>query len=307
MLKTFVTAISLLTVSSQSLAVEWDIRSARLTLSKPDTSHTLISRSQTTPEEKSVFNLTPQNNERLGLFLDINGVEIGYAVDVFDNTVETKTQNFLISYRKWKHSKITFNYQTLEGLDIEAENLSGVGFQEQFSPFTESKKIELFGLHNLHTFNDKESLFGHFFLNRPKLSNQFDWALSIVGGWSLKRLSLKNPNSILFTPEFASQDISSVTELNSTSINANIGPLLSIGLPRNFHMFAEFKVGTGHINNANKNAGLKDSGNEKASAIGAGLSWTSASKKTLVLLRGWRQKGRHVETSFGDLSVVRFF
>jgi hypothetical protein len=213
----------------------------------------------------------------------------------------------LFSYRKWKNSKITLNYQILEGLDTEAENLSGSGFERNFLGQTKSTKVELFGLHNLYTFNNKTSLFEHFFLNRPKLSNQFDWSLSIVAGWSFKHLSLTSPESIVFQPEFIPENLGDIRRIDSNSFGVNAGPLLSVSLPNNMHFFAEYKYGGGHISNNNADVGLKDSGDEKSSAVGLGFSWTSADKKTLVLLRAWDAKGRHIETSFGDLSVVRFF
>lgn len=293
--------------ANSAYSFDFDVSSFRTTFSKPDTSHTLIFEPQGTDGSKTVFNLTPQNNERLGFFLDVNGIEIGYAEDVFENTVETRTQNFLFSYRKFKNSRITLNYQTLKGLDTEAENLRGNGIERRFLDESKSSKIELFGLHNLYTFGEGKSLFEHFFLNRPLLSNKFDWSLSIVGGWSLKHLTLDSRSSILFDPEFISSDLPQVTELKSTSFSVNVGPLLSVNLPKNFNFFAEYKHGKGHIKNENSRIGLKQSGEEKSKAIGLGLSWTSQNKKTLILLRGWQQKGRHIETSFGDLSVVRFF
>ena len=76
---------------------------------------------------------------------------------------------------------------------------------------------------------------------------------------------------------------------------------------RNIHFFVEYKLGAGYISNKNADIGFKESGDEKSKALGAGFSWTSIDKKTLVLLRAWDQKGRHINTSFGDLSVVRFF
>lgn len=302
----YVLPIFLLFTTRSAFAFELEFTSFRATLSKPDTSHTLIFE-PIIGEQKTAFLLTPVKNERLGFFVDVNGVEIGYAVDVFADEVETKTENFLFSYRKWKHSRITFNFQTLEGLNTEAENLSAIGTQSRFFTNSKSTKIELFGLHNLYTFNDGQSLFEHFFLNQPKHSDRFDWAVSIVGGWSYKNVKLENQDSIVFQASFLNQQISQVNELKSDSISVNLGPLLSLSLPHNFHFFAEYKLGRGYINNKDELSGLKESGNEKAKAFGAGFSWTSKDKKTLVLLRGWNQKGRHIETSFGDLSVVRFF
>lgn len=288
-----------------SFAFEFDITSVRATLSRPSTSHSLIFEPEN--DDKTAFNLTPINNERIGLFVDVNGIEIGYAVDVLANDIETKTQNLLFSYRKLKNAKITLNYQILEGLDTEAEKVSDGVKDKRFFTSTKSTKLELFGQHNLYTFAGKDSLFEHFFLNRPHLSNRFDYSVSLVGGWSIKRLSLENPQSIVFDAPFLREPVPEAPRLNSTSISANLGPLLSLSFEHNISAFVEYKYGVGHIRSDNKNIGLKQSGEEKASAFGVGVSWTSQDKKTLVLLRAWEQEGRHINTAFGDLSLVRFF
>lgn len=298
-------SMSLLLISCASQAFDLKIGSLRTTISRPETSHSLIYQSEN--ETKTIFNLSPVNNERIGLFLDVNGIEIGYAVDVLGNDIETKTQNLLFSYRKLKHSKVTFNFQVLEGLETEAEKLTD-GFEDKrFLTNSKSTKLELFGQHNLHTFAGKESLFEHFFLNRPHLSNRFEYSVSLVGGWSLKRLELENPTNIVFDPQFLAQPVASVSRLKSSSISANLGPLLSMSFSNNISAFVEYKYGVGYIrSNANRSK-LKQSGDEKASAFGAGVSWTSKDKKSLILFRAWEQEGRHIKTTFGDLSFVRFF
>lgn len=294
--------------TTQVNAFDWDLISLRTTLSRPDTSQSLILRATDNgAEQKTLFHLSPTNNERIGLFVDVNDIEIGYAVDARKDQVETDTQNFLVSYRRLKHSRITLNYQTLEGLDTQAENLSGPGQQSRFFEATKSTKIELFGQHNLYTFGNKTSLFEHFFLNRPQLSHQFDWSASIVGGWSVKRLTLESPNSILFDPGFTQAAPETVNQLDSVSFSADVGPFLSLHAPNNLHFFAEYKYGKGVIENLSDRDDLKESGDEKARSFGFGASWTSSDEQFLVLLRGWKQEGRHVETSFGDLSVVWFF
>jgi len=98
-----------------------------------------------------------------------------------------------------------------------------------------------------------------------------------------------------------------VTKLISNSYGASIGSLLSFSLPHNVHVFAEYKVGKGNIRNTDPGLGLKDSGGEKVAAYGGGISWTSDNKKLMVVLRAWEQTGRHIDTSFGDLSVIKFF
>ncbi|MEP0177248.1 MAG: hypothetical protein ABJH28_19660 [Paraglaciecola sp.] len=298
---------TILVYSSASKGIELDLKSVRTTLSIPKTSHSLIFDDLLTNDQKTLFTLSPLHNERIGVYFDINGIEIGYAVDAFDQSTETKTQDLLFSYRKFKHSKITLNYQTLEGLQKTANELNGNHTDGLFSSLTKSTKIELFGQHNLYTFENKTSLFQHFFLNKPQLSNQFDWSLSLVGGWSFKHLTLENEESIVFQAEFLRSPAPKVTKLKSNSIGVNIGPLVSFHLPHNIHSFVEYKIGKGQIRNEDPRLGLKDSGDEKTEALGAGISWTSNDKKLLLVLRAWQQKGRHIDTSFGDLSLIKFF
>jgi hypothetical protein len=307
MLRRFGLYIVLFGIAASANGFEIKFETLRTTLSRPDTSHSLTFKSPVSGEEKSVYLLTPVAQERLGAFVDINGIEIGYATDITNGVNETDTLNILLSYRKLKHTRITFNYQVLEGLETEAQNLRGPGSQTRFAPRTKSTRIELFGLHNFYTFGGRESLFEHFFLNRPYQNDGHNWALSIVGGWSIKRLELTSPDSILFTPDFFTDDAPAVTELESDSISGNIGPFLSMNFANNINAFVEYKIGGGYIRNRNEESGLKGTGDEKVSALGGGVSWTSKNQKHLVFLRAWEQKGKYIDTSFGDLSYVYYF
>ncbi|WP_426370058.1 hypothetical protein [Pseudocolwellia sp. HL-MZ7] len=267
--------------------------------------HFFIQRSDPS-REKINFELEPINNERFGVFVDLNGIEIGYATDFINDTTQTETEDFLFSYKGFKHSKITFNYQTLEGFETNALNLLNESQQEsRFSSGTKSTKFELLGIHDLHTFYG-ESLFDHFFLNRPKLSQSIGFGLSLTGGWSYKNLLLESEDNLLFKPDYLNS-IGTVDRIRAESFDVSIGPLLSVNLKNNIHMFAEAKFGKGYFRNLEENEQLKRSGNEDIYSLGAGISWTMASKKTVFLLRGWQKKGRHVETFFGDLSAIHYF
>jgi hypothetical protein len=295
------------TACQQANAIEWKVNSIRGTFSIPQTFHSLIY-TQTNPEEVKInFELEPINNDRFGIFVDLNGVEIGYAVDFVNNSSQTKTQDFLFSYKGFKHSKITFNYQTLEGFETNALNLLNESqVESQFLSGTKSTKFELFGIHDLYTFFG-DSLFEHFFLNRPQLSRVNKLGLSLISGWSYKNLSLETENNLLFQPNFLDSSVQTINEIKAESIDVSIGPLLSINLKNNLHMFAEVKFGKGYFRNADEDTQLKRSGSEDLYSIGGGVSWTMASNKTVFLLRGWQKTGRHVETFFGDLSVVHYF
>ncbi|MEI8617982.1 hypothetical protein P4S63_14940 [Pseudoalteromonas sp. B193] len=84
-------------------------------------------------------------------------------------------------------------------------------------------------------------------------------SLSVVGAWSFKHVSLENKDNIVFQADFLNSPVPQVTKLISNSYGASIGSLLSFSLPHNVHVFAEYKVGKGHIQNTNPGLGLKDS------------------------------------------------
>ena len=295
------------TACQNANAFEWKVNSIRSTFSIPQTFHSLIYSPTNSEDIKINFELEPINNERFGIFVDLNGVEIGYAVDFINNDTQTKTEDFLFSYKGFKHSKITFNYQTLEGFKTNALNLLDERQQDsQFLPMTQSTKFELFGIHDLYTFFG-ESLFDHFFLNRPQLSQATKIGLSVVAGWSYKNLSLDTDNNLLFQPNYLNSEVQTINEIRAESIDVSIGPLLSVKLKHNLHMFAEAKIGKGYFRNVDEKTELKRSGAEEIYSIGGGMSWTMASNKTVFLLRAWQKKGRHIETFFGDLSVIHYF
>lgn len=283
------------------------VNSIRLTFSKPQTFHSLIY-SQSDPSlEKINFELEPVNNERVGVFVDLNGIEIGYAIDFINNDKQTKTKDLHFSYKGFKHSKITLNYQTLEGFETNALNLLNESEQEsRFAPDAKSTKFELLGIHDLYTFYG-ESLFDHFFLNRPQLSESNGFGLSLIGSWSYKKLLLESNSNLLFQPGYLDNDIGTIDRVKAESFDFSVGPLLSVHLKNNIHLFAEAKVGKGYFRNLESNDQLKRSGNEYVHSLGGGLSWTMKSNKTVFLLRGWQKKTRHVETFFGDLSMVHYF
>lgn len=288
-------------------ALELKVESARLTLSRPETSHSLSYKPLDSNAPKIHYDLTPINNERLGLFIIVNGIEIGYATDISADDKETKTENLIFSYRELKHTRLNLTYQVLEGFETKASDSEQLFSETRFLSKSKSTKIELSGLHNLYTVKG-ESLFNHFFLNKPQLSDRYAGGISFVGGWSYKNLSLEGSDSLLFDPSFSDQAPGTVSEVDGQSYNVSIGPLLSISLPRNIHLFYEYKYGRGYFKNSESAEGrVKRSGNEKIRAQGGGISWTSSDKEWLLLLRAWEKNTRHVETTFGDLSLIRFF
>lgn len=292
-------------LSQQALAFDWDINSVRVTLSKPQTFHSLIY--APTPETKINFELEPINNERIGLFINFKGIEIGYAVDFIDDNEQTETEDFIFSYKKFKKSRITFNYQTLEGLKTNALNVLNEPQEESvFVEGSKSTKFELFGIHDTYTFFG-ETLFDHFFLNHPKLSQSKSLGLSLIASWSYKNLTLESQDNLLFSPDYLNGEVEVVKDIRAESLDFALGPLLSMGFGNNIHGFAEAKIGKGYFRNKDENTQLKRSGNEEIYSVGAGASWTTSNKKTLVVSRAWLTRGRHIETFFGDISVIHYF
>ncbi len=288
-------------------AFELDIKSIRFTASKPQTFHSLVFAPEADANTKINFELEPVNNERLGVFVDINGVEIGYAVDVIDNNNQTETEDIILSYRRHNRSRINFNYQTLEGFQVNALNLRDESLgQNEFKPGIKSTKIELLGVHDLYRFYG-ESAFETFFLNRPVKSDEFRVGVSILGAWSFKDLKLEADENVIFQPEFSSSDIPRVTRIDAQSTSVAVGPMLSLQFANNIQMFAEVKFGREYFNNRNEQERLKRSGNETVYSLGAGMAMSSDNQRSIIILRGWYQEGRHVETVFGDLSYVYYF
>jgi hypothetical protein len=289
MIKKLFCVLIFYTTCQQTHAFEWKVNSIRGTFSVPQTFHSLVY-TQTNPEEVKInFELEPINNERFGIFVDLNGVEIGYAIDFINDSSQTETEDFLFSYKGFRHSKITFNYQTLEGFETNALNLLNESQQEsQFLPGTKSTKFELFGIHDLYTFFG-DSLFEHFFLNRPQLSQVNKFGLSLISGWSYKNLSLETDNNLLFQPNYLTNTVQTIKEIRAESIDVSIGPLLSINLTNNVHMFAEAKFGKGYFRNVDEETQLKRSGSEDLYSIGGGISWTMGIKQCFCCGDGKRK------------------
>lgn len=292
---------SLLSLSSNAKVLKLDF--VKVNLSKPETFHFLIYEDKAF-NEKISFELNPQNNERLGLFFAINNLVIGYSADVFNNRIETDTIDIEIAYQKFKFTRISFNYQLLKGFKTEARSQN----QEEsvFLENTESIKYELKGLHNLYTFFGNTG-FQHFFLNRVDQDQINKYSLSLISNWSFSRFKLRSANNILFTPTFSSSPgIQNFNKINAFSINLSLGPMLTIRPDKNFQFFSEIKIGTGYFENFDDNNKLKRTGLENVYSIGAGASWVSTSKNLFLNLRAWRQEGRHIESSFGELSFTYF-
>jgi len=212
-----------------------------------------------------------------------------------------------LSYRRHNRSRVNFNYQTLDGLQANALNLRNESQkQSEFKPTIKSTKIELLGVHDVYRFYG-ESVFETFFLNKPKKSDSFKFGVSLLGAWSYKDLKLESSENLVFSPDFSNTEVPVVNRIDAESASVAVGPLLSFQFANNVQMFTEAKVGREYFKNKNEQERLKRTGNETIYSLGAGLSWSTNNEDTIVVLRGWYQEGRHVETVFGDLSYVYYF
>lgn len=306
MKKALITSIFIsLSICPLDLQAKTHLRSIRLRAARPATFHELILEDfPGTP--KTTFNLSPVNNERLGLFLDFNQFIIGYFFDPFNQSEETKTFDFEISSEKYTRNKIGLNIQILEGFETQAENQDGFGSSTLYRPDLRSTRLELFGLHDLKDLNNS-SLFDHFFLNRPKSHSKNFFDVSLVTNWGLRYLKIKDNNGLLFSTDFFSSPPPSVTEIEALSAYGSLGPLFSVGFKNNFSFFFEGRIGLGYFQNLDEEQGLKESGEELISSLGTGTSWLSKNEKVFVVLKAWYQEGRHIGTLFGDLSFIYFF
>lgn len=304
-MKAYSLVIFLLLSSSIVQAFSLKITDIRLRVSKPETLHSLLYKDPLVGVDKTIFDLAPLNNERVGLLVGLNGVLIGYSMDVFKSTEETKTTDIIFAFQKLPYSKISLNYQVLKGFYTEAFDAHAASKNALFISDTKSTKIELFGQHNLYTLFGTSS-FNHFFLNRPQKSKAYKSSISIVGEWSVKRLKLENPLNLLFRPDFFTSNPQVFKKVNAYSLNASLGPMVSFRFKQNINAFMQTKIGLGYFKNFNSNDKLKQSGTEFIYSYGGGLSWTSESESFLLTLKGRVQKGRHIETFFGDLSLIYF-
>lgn len=144
-----------------------EISSLRFKVSKPATAHNLVLQNPNGNQTTTFFDLEPKNNERVGVFVKVNSVLIGYSLDPFKADQETSTTHIDILTEKYDNSRVGFNVQILKGFDSKARSFETNQKERRFFPNIESQRLEFFGMHNLKTFFGK-SLFNHFFLNRPK-------------------------------------------------------------------------------------------------------------------------------------------
>jgi len=296
----------ILLLFAQNLWAKIDISSVRVNLTRPATAHNLVLQNPNGQNTTTFFDLEPKNNERLGVFVKVNSLLIGYSLDLFQADEETKTTHIDIITEKYDFSRVGFNIQILKGFESESRSFETNQRDSRFAPDIESQRFELFGKHNLKTYYGK-SLFNHFFLNRPvEGANVF--GLSLVGDWTLRHLKLSSKNGVIYTPDFFNSQITDLaTEIRALSVSAGAGPMISLGLKNRFNMFLSSSLGAGYFDNLTGTTDLKESGFEFLQSYSGGLSWNSKNKKYMVSSKVSYQKGRHIETTFGDLMFLYFF
>jgi len=289
-----------------SFAKKINVTSLRVNISKPATAHNLVLQSPSGQNTTTFFDIEPKNNERLGVFVKVNSLLIGYSLDLFKADEETRTTHIDIITEKYDFSRVGFNIQILKGFDSKARSFETGLRDQRFVPDIESQRFEFFGKHNLKTYYGK-SLFNHFFLNRP-VDGENIFGLSLVGDWTLRHLKLSSSNGVIYTPNFFSSPISDLaTEIRALSVSASAGPMVSVGLKNRINMFLSSSLGAGYFDNLTGTNDLKQSGFEFLQSYSGGFSWNSKNKKYMVNSKISYQNGRHIETTFGDLMFLYFF
>jgi len=293
--------------TGSSAQAKLELSSLRLKLSKPATAHNLVLQNPNGNGTTTFFDLEPKNNERVGIFVKVNSLLIGYSLDPFKSNQETSTTHIDVVSEKFDHSRIGFNVQILKGFDSKARSFETNSQERRFFPDIESQRLEFFGMHNLKTLYGK-SLFNHFFLNRPMDGAAHVFGLSLVGDWKVRHLKLSSNDSVIYTPSFSTGPPNeSVPEIRALSVSSVAGPMLSVGFKNKVNMFIESKFGLGYFDNLTDTTDLKQSGFEFLQSYGTGFSWNSKSKKTMINSRLLYQRGRHIETTFGELALLFFF
>lgn len=308
MLKCFVFLLFTIIFSLEASAELPDVKlkSVRFKVSRPATLHTLVFKDPNNTLPKTTFELIPKNNNRIGLFLQLNSFLLGYSFDPFSNAQETKTTDLIFATEKFKHSRVGFNFQTLEGFDSEADSVFSSDKDIVFVPDLKSTRIELFGIHNLANIHNK-SLFDHFYLNRPVDGEQL-FGVSVVGSWNARYLRIESDQGVVYTPNFFNQPLlNPANEVRALQFSFSAGPMFSVGLKERFNGFLAAKLGTGYFQSLENGSNLKRTGFESLQSYSLGLSWNNSHKNVLVNSKFSFQKGRHIETSFGDVTLIFFF
>lgn len=303
MLKIFLIVAFLFT----SFYTEAKVRSVRFKVSRPATLHTLVFKDPNKLLPKTTYELIPKNNNRIGFFVSLNSLLIGYSFDPFKNSQETKTIDLDFSTEKFDNMKVGFNFQLLEGFDSKAESQFSNEEDRVYVSDIKSTKLELYGIHNFIDLHNK-SRFNHFYLNRPVDAEEF-FGFSIVGNWNIRHLKLESPNGLVYTPNFFTQPVtesSNAKELKAFSASFSAGPMFSLSLKNRVNAFLAAKLGTGYFTNLSDDTDLKSTGFETLQSYSLGLSWNNKHKNLLINSRFSFQKGRHIETSFGEVALIFF-
>lgn len=283
------------------------VRSLRLKFSRPATLHSLVFKDPNKVLPKTTYELIPKNNNRIGVFVSLNSLLLGFAFDPFRSEEETKTLDLDFSTEKFDNRKIGFNFQILEGFDSEARSVFTNQKDRVYVPDIKSTKLELYGIHNfIDLYN--HSRFNHFYLNRPVDGGEEFFGFSIVGNWVVRHLQLKSPRGVVYTPNFFTQPLTGpAQEVKAFSASFSAGPMFSLSLKNRVNAFLAAKLGTGYFASLDDESDLKRTGFESLQSYSLGLSWNNIHKKLLINSKFSFQKGRHIETSFGEVALIYFF
>ncbi len=280
-----------------------EIQFVRGIVSKPETIHRLYyTNAELTGHKKIVYQIDPVNNERLGLYFSVQKILLGFAFDIIQNDIETSTIDLYGIYDFSKFLRLSFNYQELEGL---ISKVSVVGTNQTakfFSPDLKSRKYEFLVNYQL----DEDELFSVYVQNLPFKPFKKKLNISFNGLCLVRSLELKDPNSIIFKPEFVN-NIENIESLKALSFVNLLGPLFGYSILPNMVVFLDLKGGFGYFYNQNQNNDLKETGFEFNFMQGLGIAWSDKNQKMNLNSKFILQNGRHIQTNHAELSFTYRF
>lgn len=283
----------------------FDVQFVRGIFSKPETLHRLYYTDKIlTGYEKIVYKIDPVNNERLGIYLNINSLLLGFAFDVIQDRVETSTVDIYGIYDFSNSLRFSVNYQNLKGLNSEAKVVgSNLLFENRFMPNLNSIRYEM--TLNYRLFQDP--LFGIYVQNLAFIPFRKKFNISYNGLSSIRSLELKDKNNVIFKPDFVSA-VDSFKSIKAISMINLFGPTIGLSLWPSIIFFIDAKAGFGYFYNQNQKNDLKESGFEFNFMEGIGFAWSSKDQQMTLNSKLIFQQGRHIQTNQSEISFTyRFF
>lgn len=282
----------------------FDIQFVRGIISKPETLHRLYYTDRDiTGYEKVVYKIDPINNERLGAYLNINNLLVGFAFDIIHDRVETSTVDIYGIYDFSNSFRLSLNYQNLKGLNSEARVVGSDSLvEDRFMPNLKSIRYEM----NINYRFFDDPLFSIYVQNLAFKPFKSSFNISYNGISSIRSLELTDKNNVIFRPDFVSA-IGSFKSIKALSMVNLFGPTIGLPIWPSFIFFLDAKAGVGYFYNQNQKNDLKESGFELNFMEGIGIAWSSQDQKMTLNSKFVFQQGRHIQTNQSEISFTYRF